>query len=408
MSLLKRALIIEDSSTLIRPLCRMAEEQGFEAVAAMTFAEAQQAFADNPQFSVAVADYCLPDATDGEALEWVLQQGIPTIVMTSRQHANIHHTILQRPVVDYIPKESPSAPEYLSRLLRRIYRNPEICVLVVDDSQAARGELCSYLHRHCYRTRMASNAEEALRALHEDPSISLVLADYNMPDIDGIQMTSTIRRFTGPNRIAIVGISGSGSPDLTPRFLKAGADDYLQKPFSYEEFICRVTRNVEFVENLATLEHIAHADPLTGLSNRRHFFEEVQKMRGDFGIGMLDIDHFKQINDTFGHDVGDMVICQVADTLRRHFPGSLIARFGGEEFVVVMERDPLHPLAQRLEELRREVAAQVRLQEKGDLRFTVSAGMAAGLDKDGRDLLKLADERLYKAKTHGRNQVCVD
>ncbi|WP_230368743.1 diguanylate cyclase [Paludibacterium denitrificans] len=378
MSLLKRALIIEDSSTLIRPLCRMAEEQGFEAVAAMTFAEAQQAFADNPQFSVAVADYCLPDATDGEALEWVLQQGIPTIVMTSRQHANIHHTILQRPVVDYIPKESPSAPEYLSRLLRRIYRNPEICVLVVDDSQAARGELCSYLHRHCYRTRMASNAEEALRALHEDPSISLVLADYNMPDIDGIQMTSTIRRFTGPNRIAIVGISGSGSPDLTPRFLKwrgrLPAKTVQLRRIHLPGHAQRGVRGKP-----ATLEHIAHADPLTGLSNRRHFFEEVQKMRGDFGIGMLDIDHFKQINDTFGHDVGDMVICQVADTLR-HFPGSLIARFGGEEFVVVMERDPLHPLAQRLEELRREVAAQVRLQEKGDLRFTVSGrhGSRAG------------------------------
>ncbi|CUA86018.1 MULTISPECIES: diguanylate cyclase [Gulbenkiania] len=406
MPVRKRALVIEDSASLLRPLCRMVEEQGFEAIPAMSLAEVRQALEEYPVFSVAVADYCLPDATHGETLPVLFARQIPTIVLTALNDRQTREDILKMPVVDYIPKDSPASLDYLARLLKRVDRNPEIKVLVVDDSHAAQQLLCDYLERHLYTTVTASSAEEALQILRRDGDIRLVLADYGMPGMDGMQLTSAIRRLTGHNRLAIVGISVQEDPTMTARFLKAGADDYLQKPFSFEEFICRITRNVEFIENLMTLEHIAHADPLTGLSNRRHFFEEVQHMRGALGIGILDIDHFKVINDTFGHDVGDGVICHVADTLRRYFPHALVARFGGEEFVVVMRRDTAHPLAQRLEELRQDIAGQTLFHDKGDLRYTVSVGMAAGVDKDVRELLKLADERLYKAKQTGRNRVC--
>ncbi|MBI3146273.1 MAG: diguanylate cyclase [Pseudogulbenkiania sp.] len=402
----KRVLVIEDSTMLIRPLCRMVEELGFEAVPAQSLAELQQKLAGDTHFSAAVADYCLPDAPSGEALPPLFRAGIPTIVLTAHNDQQTREDILSMPVADYIPKDSPSALDYLMRMLKRIDRNPQIKVLVVDDSHTTRSLLREYLQRQLYQVLEAVDAEEALQILRQDSDIRLVLADYGMPGMDGAQMTSAIRRLYTHTRLAIVGISVHQDKTMTPRFLKAGADDYLQKPFTFEEFTCRITRNVEFVENLMTLEHLAHADPLTGLSNRRHLFEQVQKVRGAYGIAILDIDHFKLINDGFGHDVGDVVIQHLADQLRAHFPRAIVARFGGEEFVVLMKRDAAHPLAQRLEALRQDVERQAVDSHKGPVNYTISIGMAAATAPDIRDLLRLADERLYKAKQGGRNRVC--
>ncbi|WP_024303201.1 diguanylate cyclase [Pseudogulbenkiania sp. MAI-1] len=402
----KRVLVIEDSTMLIRPVCRMVEELGFEAEPVQSLAELQEKLVDGAHFSAAVADYCLPDAPNGEALPLLLRRGIPTIVLTAYSDQATREDILSMPVVDYIPKDSPSALDYLMRMLKRVDRNPQIKVLVVDDSHTTRSLLRDYLQRQLYQVLEASDAEEALQILRQESDVRLVLADYGMPGMDGAQMTSAIRRLYTHTRLAIVGISVQQDKTMTPRFLKAGADDYLQKPFTFEEFTCRITRNVEFVENLMTLEHLAHADPLTGLSNRRHLFEQVQQVRGAYGIAILDIDHFKQINDGFGHDVGDIVIQHLADRLREHFPRAIVARFGGEEFVVLMKRDAAHPLAQRLEELRQDVERQVVDSPKGAVRYTISIGMAAATAPDVRELLKLADERLYKAKQGGRNRVC--
>ena len=402
----KRVLVIEDSTMLIRPVCRMVEELGFEAEPAQSLAELHEKLAGDVHFIAAVADYCLPDAPNGEALPLLLQNGIPTIVLTAHNDQQTREDILSMPVVDYIPKDSPSALDYLMRMLKRIDRNPQIKVLVVDDSHTTRSLLRDYLQRHLYQVLEAVDAEEALQILREQSDVSLVLADFGMPGMDGAQMTSAIRRLYTHTRLAIVGISVQQDKTMTPRFLKAGADDYLQKPFTFEEFTCRITRNVEFVENLMTLEHLAHADPLTGLSNRRHLFEQVQKVRGAYGIAILDIDHFKLINDGFGHDVGDVVIQHLADRLREHFPRDIVARFGGEEFVVLMKRDAAHPLAQRLEALRQDVERQAVESHKGPVNYTISIGMAAATAPDIRELLRLADERLYKAKQGGRNRVC--
>jgi PleD family two-component response regulator len=117
----------------------------------------------------------------------------------------------------------------------------------------------------------AADAEQALAILRRERGIRLVLTDHDMPGMDGVRMTSTVRRFLDHTHLAIIGISGSQDPTMTARFIKAGADDYLQKPFNYEEFFCRVTRNVEFVENLQALKESANKDHLSGLSNRRHF-----------------------------------------------------------------------------------------------------------------------------------------
>ncbi|MDF0605332.1 diguanylate cyclase [Neisseriaceae bacterium TC5R-5] len=401
-----RVLVIEDSLVLIRPLCRMVEEIGFEACPVHSLAEMRLRMAQEPKFVAAIADYSLPDALNGEHLAELFQVAIPTIVLTSRSDVEMRERILQLPVVDYVTKESPAAFDYVMRMLIRIHKNPSIKVLIVDDSTSFRAFLREHLERHLYQVLEASNAKQALECLHQEKSIKLVLTDNDMPGMDGIRMTSTIRRFLDHDRLAIIGISSNADPTMTTRFIKAGADDYLQKPFNFEEFFCRVTRNVEFVENLAALKDSADRDPLTGLANRRYFFEQVMQLKDGYSLAVLDIDFFKNVNDQYGHDVGDHVICNTARLMEQFFPEGVVARFGGEEFVILSPNPMEKDMRQRLEDLRQAIESCVIVTTKGSLRYTVSMGMAAADLPEISRLLKLADERLYHAKQNGRNQIC--
>lgn len=402
-----KILLVEDNTAVLRTMQRIIENDGFEVVCAVDMHEVQTILQGGTDYMACVLDYCLPDAPDGEALPLVLKHQIPTIVLTARSDMETREKVLLQPVVDYVPKDTPAAFEYTIKMVRRIQANPGIRVLVVDDSATIRGYLRQLLRRHRYEVLEAAEADTALRMLRDDPSIRLVLSDHDMPGKSGVVMVSEIRRFRSHEELAIIGISGSQDPAMTARFIKAGADDYLNKPFNHEEFFCRVTRNIEFVENLRALSRAANEDPLTGLPNRRYFFENVLKQTRPFGVAMVDIDHFKAINDNFGHDIGDLALKLLADLLRAHFPGRHIARFGGEEFVILLQAEREQDMLPALETFREQVSQMVYPTSMGDLRFTLSAGVAAG-QNDISALLKLADDRLYKAKQQGRNRVCVD
>lgn len=406
-SMSNRILLVEDNMAVLRTMQRIIENDGFEVTCCTDLHQVQQVLQQGNDFMACVLDYCLPDAPDGEALPLVLKHQIPTIVLTARSDMETREKVLLQPVVDYVPKDTPAAFEYTIKMVRRIRANPGIRVLVVDDSATIRGYLRQLLRRHRYEVLEAGEADTALRMLRDDPSIRLVLSDHDMPGKSGVVMVSEIRRFRSHEELAIIGISGSQDPAMTARFIKAGADDYLNKPFNHEEFFCRVTRNIEFVENLRALSRAANEDPLTGLPNRRYFFENVLKQTRPFGVAMVDIDHFKAINDRFGHDIGDLALKLLADLLRAHFPGRHIARFGGEEFVILLQASHEQEMAPVLEVFRQQVAQMVYPTAMGELQFTLSVGVAAG-QNDISALLKLADDRLYKAKQQGRNRVCVD
>jgi diguanylate cyclase (GGDEF)-like protein len=227
--------------------------------------------------------------------------------------------------------------------------------------------------------------------------------------MDGIRLTSELRRLPRQRRLAIIGISAIQDSTLTARFLKAGADDYLQKPFNHEEFFCRVTRGIDFIENVRALEQAAFTDPLTGLHNRRYFFDRARRSHGEYQLAILDIDHFKRINDTYGHDAGDKVIIHVANMLRTHFPKEIVARLGGEEFVVLSTETSMLRFGKRLKLFQAELADSRVGSEQGPIGMTISIGAATQNEHMVLvETMKLADSRLYRAKVEGRNRLCVD
>ncbi len=249
----KKLLIIEDSKPIAKIHRHIAKRIGLQATVAYSYAETEQVLNDSQDFFCAVIDYSLPDALNGEAIDYVVEAGIPVIVMTGMTSNEIRDAILKRPVIDYIPKDNKQAYLYLQQLLTQLMRNEHIKVLVVDDSVVSRSFISNQLCRHNYNVYEAEDGVDALKVLDEHPDIKLVLTDQQMPNMDGITLTTRIRQSRSKEELVVIGISGTNDASLTARFIKNGANDYLHKPFCTEEFNCRLMHNIQYLENIETI-----------------------------------------------------------------------------------------------------------------------------------------------------------
>lgn len=407
----RKILIVEDTPAMARVQKHIALKAGYEVDIAESLAQTKELISKNSYFC-AVVDFILPDAPSGEAVPCTVNADIPTIVMTGNIDKKTRDTVEKYPIIDYIIKENKQAYQYLEKQLHRLPRNENVKVLVVDDSKSTRRYICSLLVRHKYQIIEAQDGQEALKMLENSPDISVIITDNEMPNMNGDELCSEIRRLYSNDEKAIIGISGSDSLGLSSLFLKNGANDYLHKPFNSEEFYCRLSQNVDMLEQIATIKRQANTDYLTNLPNRRYFFEETNKSlkkiknkQGSGALAMLDIDHFKVINDTHGHDVGDEVLKGLSICFSKYFKKYLVARLGGEEFAVYFANADKQEALKRLEGFRYFIEANSQEFSKEKIKFTISIGFADGPVYQIDELLKQADLKLYDAKESGRNKV---
>lgn len=412
----QRILLVENSRTFTTVL-REAIEQRLElpVSVATSLAEAGELLDREQGWFLVLTGLVLADGDRDEVVSYFVNRGLPTIVVSSVYDEDLRKRVLQQQIIDYVLKNTPGSVDYLVWLVQRMERNRRICALVVDDSPSARGYAAALLGMYGYRVTQAGDGNTALQALEADPAIRLVIVDQEMPGMDGVELTRRLRALRARDKVAVIGISGNSDPSLIPRFLKNGANDFLRKPFSREEFFCRVSQNVDQLELIGTLQDLATRDFLTGLPNRRSFLENSQRQLaqatpgGDITVAMVDIDHFKHINDSFGHEAGDQAIRAVASILQAHTrPHDISARFGGEEFCLLVNTLDQADGATHFERLR-EAVEVLRLQI-GDktLTMTVSIGVCHMPSRRGslHQLITEADRQLYLAKAGGRNRVC--
>ncbi len=248
--------------------------------------------------------------------------------------------------------------------------------------------------------------------LEAHPDVALMLTDYAMPVMDGFELTAQARKLYGKERLAIIGISASEDKLISSQFLKNGANDFITKPYSYEEILCRVNQNLEMLEIIRINRDAATRDYLTRLYNRRYFFETgsplhaaVKSRQHPLAAAMLDIDHFKKINDQYGHDCGDEVLRQVAKLLDQHLGQWLVARLGGEEFAVLLDGCGLEEARGHLEALRLAIAAAPIVCGASAIPVTISIGLSGQPGESIDDMIKSADLALYQAKEGGRNRL---
>ena len=297
-------------------------------------------------------------------------------------------------------------------------------VLVADDELLCRTSLAGILKSWDYGVIEAKDGREALRILDEPNGPRLAIIDWVMPKIDGLNVCKLIRQSRTDCYVYIILLSSKSDRNDVVDGLKAGADDFLIKPFDPAELEQRLRsglRVLDLEDRLIaarkTLEYQATRDDLTGIWNRRaileHLNREVHRSRrnGDpISIAMIDVDHFKRINDTYGHLVGDQALQTTARIIRDKLrPHDMIGRYGGEEFLSVVPNADLEQVAALADRLRRTLEETPIDLGGSKLHLSVSMGVSTAYGDEIATidpLLHAADEALYKAKHDGRNRVC--
>ncbi len=352
---------------------------------------------NNYDYDLFIVDFNLPDAS-GEQIDFLLEKNKSVIIISASDENEIKSKYNDK-IVDFLKKDDSSTIEYLSRLIKRLQKNKNINVLLIEDSKAMRNFQANILKRININVITASDGEEGLEKLKQN-DIDLLITDINLPKTDGIEVIKRVRKEKSIEEFPILAVS-SNHDNTSSRALKKGANDFITKPFEKEEFIVRVNNLLEMFESIKKYKKEVMTDPLTGAYNRMYLqtkLDSLFKIYETKSIAMLDIDFFKQINDTYGHQCGDEVLQTfvkvIKSTIRR---GDIIIRYGGEEFLIFM------PNVNKKEALI--VVTKIRIALK-DYDFTFSAGIA----DEGEtlaEMIKIADERLYKAKESGRNRVII-
>ena len=410
----QRLLVVEDSKPIATVIKQIAQSLKYEVVLATTLAQVEDILSEDTDFFAATVDYALPDANDGEAIACVLSHGIPSVVMTGKMDDATRQKILAQPVIDYIPKENSQAFLYLKRVLHWQQTNSKNAILVVDDSSSARNHIVELLKRRNFTVFTANNGVQALEKLKQHKNVKMVITDLEMPEMDGITLTNEIRKKYSREQLAVIGISGAANGIHSARFIKNGADDFLRKPFCPEEFYCRITQNIESLNNIAQIQHAANTDYLTELSNRRAFFRNAEqriveyvKRNVSYCLAVLDIDYFKKVNDHYGHDAGDQALKALALYMRKHFGSGLTARLGGEEFAVLLHGLDVDQLYNKLDDFRRDIGVSALPAGDTQISITISIGAVFDSKESLSKQMNEADNALYLAKDNGRNQVVV-
>lgn len=290
-------------------------------------------------------------------------------------------------------------------------------ILIVEDEPVTRMLISSSVKNWGYEVSQVESAEQALAFLNKNEDFYIILTDWSLPGMSGLEMAQHIRVDSDEPKYIIMLTNKSNEEDLIEA-MEAGVDDYVTKPFSPGELRVRLRAGHRIIEQTQKLKFLANFDELTGIWNRRMIVTQMRiewnrhlREEHTCSILMLDIDHFKLVNDTYGHAGGDEALRVFSEILRENVrPYDLVGRFGGEEFVVLLPNTNKLEAKEVAERVRVEVESKIiHIKNDSSFNITVSIGVAEQepTDKDVQELIGKADSALYFAKKEGRNQtVC--
>lgn len=301
-------------------------------------------------------------------------------------------------------------------------------ILIVEDDPVSGKMLEKLLIKAGFQVILAREGRTALDILAER-FLPLVITDWMMPVMDGLELCRAVRRGKYPGYIYLILLTARDSQQDLIEGLGAGADDYLTKPFHHNELLARLNTARRILEMESSLRRageeirrLSIVDPLTQVYNRLYLNERLpqelaraRRYGSPLSLILCDLDHFKQVNDHFGHIAGDRVLASLAQCLKTHTREGIdwIARFGGEEFLVVLPQTSPKGACRVAERMRREFHEFSHQKETGEIRVTASFGVAGWSDPVALSdpnpleaLFQKADEALYRAKREGRDRVC--
>jgi len=415
---MKRVLVVDDSKTILRQIEQeLSQYSDIEAVFAENYKDAMKKIREfHGDFHAAILDINLPDAQVGEVVALANAHNIPSVILTGMLSEDIKNAIQKKDILAYISKDSSKSIKLAVKFIQRALKNYDTNVLIVDDSKLYRKILTDLLKEININVFEAEDGVEALEFLEKtEEKISLVLTDFEMPNMNGLELTVKIRESYDKNELGIIALSTVDDTNIISDFLRFGANDFINKPFNKNEVAIRINSNLELLDLFTQITDMANKDFLTGAYNRRYFYDsgdaiflKAKRKNSPIAVAMIDIDNFKKINDTYGHDVGDVAIKEIKKILDRNLRVSdLMARFGGEEFCIVLEDISQENVAMLFEKIRKDFENNVIEVKSHTIKYTVSFGIAYGLGESLEDMVNLSDAALYDSKENGRNQVTI-
>lgn len=424
---MKKYILIADPSKLSRFAMENILKEKYTVYGANSFSEAVNLLEEVIPSLVVVA-YELQDGLGYELCNYINNhpryQNIPVIIMSSNEDSERYRIrALEAGAIDFIKKSTidDSFLKYVDEIIGILSAGDisDITVFVVDDSAVQLKFIENVLKSVKINVSLFSSPLDMLGRI-KDYMPDIVITDFFMGEMDGIELTRRIRKNRELNHIPIIVQTSTRENSFLRTLIIHGANDYLLKPYVHEELILKITSNYKTKKLYDELQKInselferATVDTLTGLYNRRFFMEQfqfifinAQRYQQECAFLIIDIDHFKKINDTYGHTVGDLVLVDFAHSLKSSLRKSdMVGRFGGEEFVCILPNIGKSGIFMVMKKILEDIRSSEVPVDGNIVKYSASIGGITCLGLSGLDeIISTADNLLYKAKNSGRNK----
>ncbi len=378
-----------------------------------SLSETQALLTSDVDIVACLSDLTLPDAPHGEAVGLLQSQHITTVVLTGSYNEETRQEMFKQKVADYVIKDGPASIRYAVQTLNKLYKNRRRHVFILSHGSKEATKLQGLLRIHCYQVSVYESFHELQTELqHSMPELILLDSTERFDEHELYGFVNDVRQKFSANSLPILSCESSAHISSAIKLMKYGVNDFFNTCFTAEEFYARVNQNIEQAESFREIERISQTDVLTGLFNRGHFFNRGQDFFSElvtaqkyFFVMMVDIDFFKKVNDTYGHQKGDEALVYTAHQVQDIFSKHLVARFGGEEFCVLGEVEDAAEIEQLCELLRERIEQDTAV--KTGVAFTISLGLTYSGSSLEEAVFK-ADTALYRSKELGRNQLSTE
>ncbi len=406
-----KIFIIDDSKSFSKLIAvRIKNDMGMDSILASSFTESKVVLEqERSSILLALVDLNVVDAKGTEHIDYMLAHKVPVIVITGELNDEIRNKILEKNIIDYIFKSRKEDMDYVIKLLKQILRNSETKVVVADDSPLFRKLTSDLLKLQMFNVLEAKNGLDCLNIVEENPDIKLVLTDYNMKEMDGFELTLRLREKYSKESLIIISISGNDTKNISSKFIKIGVNDFITKPFTKEEFACRINMNMDALESIERIRDLSRRDFLTELYNRKYFWEKSKILLAagkQTVVAIYIVDHFKKLNSEFGNDAGDLILKSLGIIAREHFSKShFLFRLEGKKFAVLINNISKEDAIPLFENFCSKVAS-IPINSNGNIiAFTISVGLSLTQNPNPEIRMKEAEELLSEARSSGRNRV---
>ncbi|BEK37292.1 bile resistance response regulator CbrR [Campylobacter coli] len=408
----KKILLIDDNKMLGKLLAKKIQTT-LNCEVDIVFSLAETKALPDDEYFLTFADLCLPDAPNGEVVDYVLTKNWPVIVLTASNDKATKDKFMDKDILDYIFKESDTCIDQIIDSIVKLERYAKTKVILALSKLPERNEIKKILTQRKFNVLAAAHGEEAMSYLNDNNDVKLIIADANMPVISGSELLSEVRTRFGDHDLGVI-ILGDKDDALESSLLINGANEYLIKPLNKESFNCRLDRCLNYMANMQFLSIYNNLDPISGVKNSNallncveDYLNEISGKEEEFAFAFLDIDNLRNLNEEYGHEVGDKIVKICADEASSEVKGrDIVGRYSPEKICIVLKNVSQERAIKILSRIRVNIKKAGILVNLDEVFFTASIGVVFAKSGDQFEtLINKASEALSQAKANGKDRV---